>query len=120
MTFVGNYGNRSSLLEDISPEKGDFGVETGISTYENAEYLLIRIINFVLWFLGLAMLVMMIYAAYTMMTAAGNDDQFGKGKKIMTGAIIGFLVVIASYSIIFTIMYASDLMAPRFLDIFKK
>jgi len=33
------------------------------------------------------------------MTAAGNDDQVGKAKKILIQAIIGIIIVTASYAI---------------------
>jgi hypothetical protein len=33
------------------------------------------------------------------MTAAGNEEQVGKSKKIMTSAIVGLIIVVAAYAI---------------------
>ena len=33
------------------------------------------------------------------MTSRGNDEQQGKAKKVITGALIGLLIVFASYAI---------------------
>lgn len=108
--------NRSKLLPGT---KGELGETYNLSTYENAEFFLVRIVNFILWFLGIAMLGVIIYAAYTIMTSGGNDEQAAKGRKILIGAIAGFFVILASYAIIFTILYASDLLTPRFFGLFN-
>jgi hypothetical protein len=107
---------RSAMLPG---EEGELGEKFNMSTYENGELFLVRIINFVLWFLGIAMLAVIILGAYTIMTAAGNDEQATKGRKIVIGALAGFIVIIISYATIFTILYNSDLMAPRFLGLFN-
>lgn len=57
------------------------------------------IINTVLIFMGVITLVLIIYAGFTWMLAAGNEETVGKAKKILKGAIIGLVVVLASYGI---------------------
>lgn len=57
------------------------------------------IINTVLIFMGVITLVLIIYAGFIWMLAAGNDEQVGKAKKILKGAIIGLVIVLASYGI---------------------
>jgi hypothetical protein len=58
-----------------------------------------RIINVALGLLGMVILVLIIYGGFLWMTAAGNDDQVTKAKKIMTNAVIGLVIVMASYAI---------------------
>lgn len=58
-----------------------------------------RIINVVLGVLGTIATILIFYAGFLWMTAAGDDDQIGKSKSIMTAAIIGLVVILASYSI---------------------
>ncbi len=58
-----------------------------------------RIINVALGVLGTIATVLVFYAGFLWMTAAGDDDQIGKAKNIMTAAIIGLIVILASYSI---------------------
>jgi len=59
----------------------------------------IYIINAILGLLGLIFLVLIVYAGFLWMTAAGNDDQVKKAKSILTAAIIGVIIIIAAYAI---------------------
>ncbi len=58
-----------------------------------------RIINVVLGVLGTIATILVFYSGFLWMTAAGDDEQIGKAKNIMTAAIIGLVVILASYSI---------------------
>lgn len=58
-----------------------------------------RVINVVLGLLGTIATVLIFYAGFLWMTAAGDDDQIGKSKSIMSAAVIGLVVILASYSI---------------------
>lgn len=58
-----------------------------------------QIINAVLGFLGLIFLVLMIYAGFIWMNARGNEEDVTKAKKILTSAIIGLVIVLASFGI---------------------
>ncbi len=53
-------------------------------------------------FAGIILLFLMIIGGITMMVGAGsgNKDNVAKGKKALTSAIIGFLIIFASYWII--------------------
>ena len=57
------------------------------------------IINVVLGFLGIIFLILIIYAGFLWMTAAGNDDAVGRAKKILINSTIGLVIVIAAYTI---------------------
>lgn len=56
-------------------------------------------IKSVLGFLGLLAFLIVIYAAYLWMTAAGNDDQVGKAKKYLRNSVIGLIIIGAAFSI---------------------
>lgn len=58
-----------------------------------------RVINVVLGILGTIATILVFYAGFLWMTAAGDDEQIGKAKNIMTAAVIGLVVILASYSI---------------------
>jgi hypothetical protein len=58
-----------------------------------------RVINVILGVLGTIATLLIFYAGFLWMTAAGNDDQIGKAKSIMSAAVIGLVVILASYSI---------------------
>ncbi len=61
------------------------------------------VIKSVLIYTGVVMLLLMSYAGVLWMTAGGNEEQINKAKKIIKGSVIGFLVVILSYTIVFGI-----------------
>jgi hypothetical protein len=48
---------------------------------------------------GALLLLLLLYGGITYMTAAGNDEQVAKAKKIMTQAIIGIIIVAFSFGI---------------------
>lgn len=58
-----------------------------------------RIINISLSFLGIIFFILTVYAGFKWMTAAGNEDQVGEARKLLTQAVIGLLIILASYSI---------------------
>lgn len=58
-----------------------------------------RVINVVLGVLGTIATVLIFYAGFLWMTAAGNDDDIAKAKSIMSAAVIGLVIILASYSI---------------------
>lgn len=57
------------------------------------------IIDVALSFLGVVFVLLTVYGGYMWMTASGNDEQVQKGKKIITAAIIGLVIVVSAYAI---------------------
>lgn len=72
--------------------------ETGLG---NAEPTIVasRIINIALGILGLFTLLLFLYGGYIWMNARGNEEEVTKAKKILIGAVIGLVIVLASYGI---------------------
>ncbi len=58
-----------------------------------------RIINFLLGFLGVLALILILYAGFLWMTAAGNEENVAKAKKIMGAAVIGLVIILAAFAI---------------------
>jgi len=58
-----------------------------------------RLINYAFTFLGILSLVLCLYAGYSWMTGRGNEERVQKAKDILQGAIIGLIILLASYSI---------------------
>lgn len=63
------------------------------------EEMIVLIINAILGLLGIIFLVLTLYAGFLWMMAAGNEDQVGKAKNILTAAIIGIIIIVAAYAI---------------------
>lgn len=55
------------------------------------------VINWILGILALLAISLVIYAGFLWLTARGNEEQVKKAKDILEGAIIGVLVILASY-----------------------
>jgi hypothetical protein len=58
------------------------------------------VINYFLGILGLIAVGFIIYAGVLMVTAGGNEDAIGKGRKIITYAVIGIVIILLSYTIV--------------------
>jgi len=92
--FEGNSG-----LAETGAETGHTNLNIG-----GLEGLVGNIIQTVLSFVGILFLLLMIYGGYTWMTAAGNEEKVSKGRKLITQAIIGLIVVLAAYAITWFVM----------------
>ncbi len=60
---------------------------------------IVRIISYITGAVGIILLVMLIYGGVMYMTSAGNEEQAGKAKKVLTYAIIGIIIVALSFAI---------------------
>ncbi len=58
-----------------------------------------RVINYLLGFVGVVLIAILVYGGFTYMTSAGNEKKIESAKKILTYAIIGVVIIFASYII---------------------
>ena len=103
------YYLRASTAYALDPvETGFTGAEEGLdavgtasefSTTTSLPTLIGNIINIVLGLLGIVFVVLIVYAGFLWMTAAGSADQTKKAKAILTNSIIGLIITIAAYAI---------------------
>ena len=49
--------------------------------------------------LGIILVVLIIYAGFLWMTAAGNEDKVKKAKAILTNAVVGMVLIFAAYAV---------------------
>lgn len=57
------------------------------------------IVNSLLGFLGVILVILIIYAGSMWMTAAGDEQKISKAKKLLGAAVVGLGIVLASYAI---------------------
>lgn len=50
--------------------------------------------------LGIIAMVLIIYGGFLMLTSGGNEDRIGNGKKIVTWAVIGIIIIMSSLGIL--------------------
>lgn len=62
--------------------------------------MVVNLLNILFTFLGIIAVIVIMYAGWLWMTSAGEQDKVDKAKKIIIGAVIGLVVILASYSIV--------------------
>ncbi|MFA5070291.1 MAG: hypothetical protein WC528_03335 [Patescibacteria group bacterium] len=60
----------------------------------------INILQWILGLLGLIAVVILVIAGFMWMTAAGNEDKIDKAKKMISGAVIGIIIILLAWAII--------------------
>ena len=63
-----------------------------------------KVIKIVLGFLGVIFIILILYAGFTWMTAAGNEEKVKKAKDIMVAAVIGVTIVLMAYAITYFVI----------------
>lgn len=85
-----------------------FAVDTGLEAAApsalknvgtNIPSLIGGLLGKVLGFTGTIFFVLVVYAGMLWMTAAGNEEQTTKAKKILGAAIVGLIIVLSAYAI---------------------
>ncbi len=59
-----------------------------------------KVVKILLFFAGIVAVIMIIIGGYQIMTAAGNETQAKNGRKTLTNALIGLVIIILSYTIV--------------------
>jgi Type IV secretion system pilin len=99
---------KSTVLEDATSALDSAGATTygDSSAYEARPGFMSAIANIVrivLGLLGILFVILIIYAGVLWMTSAGNADQVEKARGIIVQAVIGLVVILASYAITTTV-----------------
>lgn len=62
--------------------------------------ILARIIQIALGFLGILSVALIMYGGFLWMTSSGSEEQISRAKKILINAIIGLIIILASFGIV--------------------
>ena len=89
--ITGGGGGLNSVATNV------YGTAVSDRTLEGT---VVSVINGILGLLGIIFLVLVLYAGFLWMTAAGNEDQVTKAKSILTTSIIGIVIIVAAYAIV--------------------
>lgn len=82
------------------------GYEGNCGNYQIDDFLVLAV-NISRWILGIVgslTLLMFIYGGVMFMISSGSSESISKAKKIITAAVIGLLIVFASFMIIKTVL----------------
>ncbi len=82
---------------------GNFGLDTAATgaglKNPNLPVFIGGLIQKILSYLGILFLILMLYAGFLYMTAQGDDKKIGQAKSIIGGAVIGLVIIAASYAL---------------------
>ncbi|MBI4253173.1 hypothetical protein HY623_03295 [Candidatus Uhrbacteria bacterium] len=76
----------------------------GAGVIKTPGVIVFEVLQIILGFLGIVGVIMMIYAGFLWLTAGGEEEKAKQGRTILFQAIIGILIVLASYTITYFII----------------
>lgn len=77
----------------------NLGPTFGLGTAD-LESTVIKIVQWVLGFLGLVAVIMILIGGFQWMTAGGNEEKVAGAKKIISAAVIGLIVILLAWAIV--------------------
>ncbi|OGY51723.1 MAG: hypothetical protein A3J59_03580 [Candidatus Buchananbacteria bacterium RIFCSPHIGHO2_02_FULL_56_16] len=87
------------ILDNLEPSANVYGQDRNDDPQVILAQGIADIIKLVLSILGIILIVLIIYAGFLWMTAAGNEDKISKAKKTIAAAVIGLAIVLSAYLI---------------------
>jgi len=112
--FFGVFVLFGLLMTSLSVNAYNFANDSGLTktagsagysgTPQAPEAIIASVIQMVLGLLGIAFLGFMIYSGILWMTAQGNDQKVQKAKDMITESIVGLIIVVAAYVIVYFVL----------------
>ena len=84
---------------------GQIGTTLGTST-QDLRVTIARIVRVALGLLGTVALLLVLYAGFTWMTAAGDETKIERAKKTLSAAVIGLVIIMSAFAIVSYILSA--------------
>lgn len=100
LVFYALINPNQSAAFDLKSQIGLGGGKTLAGTFQDPAALISAILPNVYIVSGLILFFLLLFGGFTIISSAGNTESIAKGKQTITGAIIGFVVIFASYWII--------------------
>lgn len=100
---LSNYKAPGGLLADITHKEC-----TACGQCDIADFFIVgnTVVKLILGLSGSVMLLMVIYGGFLWLTSGGNSSQVDKGKSVLTGALIGLVIVFLAYTAVQFILAA--------------
>ncbi len=86
-------------FEQARNQAEQVGGAAGIQNNRELPEIVGSIINIILGFLGIVLLLLILYAGFLWMTAGGNTEQIEKARAFISNSIIGLIIVVAAFAI---------------------
>lgn len=91
--------NSEEAFNQLEAAAGSSGANIAGSGATDPRMIVAIIIRASLAFVGIFFVVLIMYAGWLWMTAAGEEEKIGKAKKLILNGVIGLAIVLAAYSI---------------------
>jgi Trk-type K+ transport system membrane component len=82
--------------------------QADISQNQNLTSLTVTLIQGLLGILGLVFVILLIYGGVTWMTSMGQEEKIKKARSTIRNSVIGLLIIMLSYAIVFYVLYLLD------------
>ncbi len=94
----------SALRADSSLLSGQTGINEisavyGGNSQPDIRTTIAKIINIALSFMGIIFIVLIIFAGFKYMTAAGNEEKTSEALKLLRNAVIGLIIILMAWGI---------------------
>ncbi len=97
----------SAFAQLISPTDSPSAIAGQTGGQGDIRELAKTILNFILGFLGFVAVVYIIYGGFLYVASGGNEENTAKGKKIILYALVGIVIILASFAIVNTILQST-------------
>ncbi len=88
--------------------------ESGVPTQTNLSQMIGRVIGGLAALMGSLFLGLIIYGGFLYMTAQGNDEKIKRAKNVITGSIIGIIIIFSAYTLVGFVI--SNIVSPAVSD----
>ena len=75
------------------------GANAGLSSASSLPVIIGKFIGVMLGILGVAFVVLVVYAGFLYLTSNGEETNVKKAKKLLTQAVIGLVLIVSAYAI---------------------
>ena len=96
-----------SMAQLISPGDNPSIIAAQTGGESDLKSFVLTLVNFILLFLGFICVIFIIYAGFLYITSGTSDDGPDKAKEIIKNAIIGIIIILASFAIVNTVLQAT-------------
>ena len=96
-----------SMAQMITPGDNPSSIAAQTGGEGDLKSFVLTIVNFILLFLGFICVIFIIYAGFLYITSGTSDDGPDNAKKIITNAVIGIVIILASFAIVNTVLQAT-------------
>lgn len=86
-------------LAQVTSDISGFSEQTGLLKTD-LRTLIVRIVQFILGFLGLIAVLIVMYGGWLWMSAAGNEERITKAKRVLINGLIGLGIILAAFIIV--------------------